>query len=246
MDNKRRIIHIVVCLAACGLILSFRNAIIFPEGIISVSNAIFDDISGVIVAFKLMDVVRAIGKIPWSVFTLSFSVLSLIAGYGILKFNARVMKTGSAIFSAELVKVIKRGLFIYLMRAFLIFVFIYSVVGIPVAIVLIVVTKIVDIIGTIPVAVNIGASIQEVINGNDRRMEYNYVIGAIAMLMSTNVYAVGGALFLFVFPVLSFGTVCCMIEKKVFCTPVDTSEFENKKRKFDRNKIRDIITDGLD
>ncbi|MGE4214924.1 MAG: hypothetical protein AB7E42_09125 [Anaerotignaceae bacterium] len=245
MDNKKKLIHIVVCLVVCGFILSLRHAFIFPEEIVSVSRAIFDDITGVIVAFRLMDIVRALENIPWSVITSSFCFISFGIGYLILKSKPKTMKIGSAIFSEELVKVIKRGLFIYLMRAMLIFVFIYSVVGIPVAVAIIFITKIVDIVGMVPVAVNIGSSIQETINGNDRRIEYNYIIGAIAMLISSNVYAVGCALFLFVFPVLSFGTVSCMIEKKVFCMPIDTSEFEKKKDKFDKNKIRDIITKGL-
>lgn len=246
MDNKKRLLHIVGCLAVCGFILSLRHAFVFPKEIVSVSSAIFDDITGVIVAFRLMDVVRAVEHIPWAVFTFSFCVISFAIGYLILKAKPKAMKTGSAIFSAEIAKVIKRGLFIYFMRAVLVFVFVYSVVGIPIAVAIIILTKIVDIVGMVPVAVNIGASIQEAINGNDRRMEYNYIIGAIAMLISANVYAVGCALILFIFPVLSFGTISCMIEKRVFCMPIDTSEFENKKDKFDKNKIRDIITKGLD
>lgn len=246
MDNKKRLLHIVICLAACGLILSFRHAVILPENFVTVSNAVFNDIASVIVAFKIVDVISAVENIPWSLLMFSFSLVSLGIGYLVLKFNTKRMKIGSAIFSAELVKVVKWGLFIYLMRAILIFVFVYSVVGIPVAIVFIAATKIVDIVGMVPVAINIGTSIQEIINGNDRRIEYNYIIGAIAMLMSANVYAVGCALFLFVFPVLSFGTISCMIEKRVFCVPVNTSEFESEKKRFDRNKIRDIITKGLD
>lgn len=246
MDNKKRLIHIAFCLAVCGFILSLRHAVIFPKEIVSISSAIFEDISSVIVAFRLMDIVHAVENISWTAIIFSFCVISFLIGYLVLKAKPKAMKMGSAIFSAELSKVIKRGLFIYVMRAILIFVFVYSVVGIPVAIAIIFLTKIVDIVGMVPVAINIGANIQEIINGNDRRMEYNYIIGAIAMLISANVYAVGGALFLFIFPVLSFGTISCMIEKKVFCMPVDTSEFENKEDRFDKKKIRDIITRGLD
>ena len=246
MENKRRLLHIAGCLAVCGFILSLRHAFVFPKEVVSVSSAVFEDIAGVIVAFRLVDVVRTVEHIPWAVFTFSFCVISFAIGYLILKAKSKTMKIGSAIFSEELAKVIKRGLFIYIMRAILIFVFVYSVVGIPVAVTIIILTKIVDIVGMVPVAVNIGASIQEAVNGNDRRMEYNYIIGAIAVLISANVYAVGCALILFIFPVLSFGTISCMIEKKLFCMPIDTSDFENKKDKFDKNKIRDIITKGLD
>jgi len=247
MNNKKKLMHVLGCLVACGVILSLRQIFIYPQGISWVSKAIIDDANGFIVAFMLMDFASAVKNIPWAALKFFFSIVFFLLGYLMLNWKPSIMKMGSAIFSADLTKVIKLGLISYFMRVILIFVFIYSVVGIPIAIGIIVVTNIVDIVGVVPVAVNIGANVQEMINGNDRRMEYNYIIGAVAMLISANVYAVGCALFLFIFPVLSFGTVSCMVEKKVFCIPVDTSEFENEKKdKFDRKKIRDIITKGLD
>lgn len=245
MDKKNTIINILICLAICAIILSFRHLFIYPEEILAVMTAIEMDIAGVIAVLKLEQIAAFLSTLPPAVLMCGIGAGFYIIGLLLLKLFSRKMQIGSDIISLNLAKVIKTGLLVYTMFLILILVFVYSVVGIPIAFLLIVSLLCFNIVGNVSVAVFIGRSIQEIINGNDRRIGYNYIIGVIFMLFCINVYAVGGTFLLFIFPVLSLGTVACIAESRALGVYIDKKDDYDKKDKFDRKKIKDIITSGL-
>ena len=245
MINKKTIFQISACLIVCSFILGIRKFMDYPQEVIAAVKMIEDGVAGIITVLKLQQIVEFLSKLPVSVVFCSIGAVFFAVGMAAVKLLPKKVKMGSDIVYLNLDGVIKMGLLIYVMRLVLTLVFVFSVVGIPVAIVITAVFAVINLIGFVPVAVFIGHTIQEMANGSDRRLIYNYTLGALFMLLCINVYAVGSTFMFFIFPVLSFGAFAMIVSRKLLGAKLPPDESGEGKNKFDREKIRDIITNGL-
>ncbi|MGL4791679.1 MAG: hypothetical protein ACRCW1_09740 [Anaerotignaceae bacterium] len=245
MKNKTGFFHLIMCFIVVITILSFRQVFVYPQEIVVICHTLLNTFLNIMDALNLMVVLKFIEGVPSVILLTALGIFSVMIGFIVLKFKEEEAKYATVALKSEVSKVIRYGLIFFCAKYILFIIFLYSVVGIPIAVGIIAITTILEIIGGIPVAIAIGGCIQDLVNGNDRRVTYNYTIGALAILFCINVYAVGCTFFLFVFPVLSYGTFVLNMENRIFKRTYKDLECFNGKYSFDRRKIKDIITKGL-
>lgn len=246
MKNKTAVLQVFLCLSICAFILNLKSAFIYPEGFISAVNSIGESFLSLMAALKLSEEIEFLRSLTLPVCVLGIGIITAVAGYFILSFFTRKIEFSCCVISKKFSEVIKNGLLAYFAVFVLVCVFMYSVIGFPVAVLILVVSTIVCFLGFVPVAVYLGGVLQEVLNGNDRRIIFNYIIGSILILFCINVQVVGTTFWVFVFPVLSMGTMVTVLEK-VYTKEFDFMEEPSCKRsRADREKIKSIITKDLD
>ncbi len=136
--------------------------------------------------------------------------------------------------------VLKTGICLYVMLFAVILVFVYSIVGLPIGAVLFLFRHIAIIFGRIPIAIFLGYLLLQQFQIKGETYLY-YMIGSFVMLLFENVYLIGSAFLLFVFPVVALGVDVLLIVYYFIYKCSFTIEWQQQKQKFDRNKIRNII-----
>lgn len=193
--------------------------------------------------FGLVNVVNILINIPSKVLLLLLGILHMVAGFCALKMKKSQMEQGVMLLLDELPQVVKSGIVLYGMLLALLVISIYSVVGIPFAAFLLSVTEIIIILGRIPLAIFFGYLLMERLSVAGYTYLY-FFIGGFFMLLCETVYGVGGAFLFFVFPVLAMGALFTLLLYRCgyrVSLPVRFPTSASSE-KFDRNKIRDIIT----
>ena len=242
MNGKKMALNIGCCIAVCVIIAEIRNFFVYHSSITSAIIDMFEGIKSVAVNLRLMSFLELLKNTPKVFIAFIIGGILFLIGYGVIVFASNKVSNLTKIMKYEFCDVVKKGLVIYIARVSLVFLFAYSIIGIPVAVFILITAILVDLYGMVAVAVNMGDVVQEVFNGSDRRMSYNYIIGATVMMMCVNVHAVGITLLMFIFPVISVGAIFCDVEKKFLKKPVLGNDPKDENTKFDRRKIRDIIT----
>lgn len=193
--------------------------------------------------FGLGEAVNILRNIPSKALLLLLGILHMAAGFCALKIKKSQMEQGAMLLLDELPQVIKAGITLYGMLAALFAVCIYSVVGIPLGALLIFITEIIIVLGRIPLAIFFGYLLMERLSVAGYTYLY-FFIGGFFMLICESVYGVGGAFLFFVFPVLAMGTLFTLFIYRRCLRVSLTVRFQTgiSNEKFDRNKLRDIIT----
>ena len=242
MNGKKIAFNIGCCVVVCVIITEIRNFFVYHSSITNAIIDMFEGLKSVAINLNIMYFLDLLKNIPRVFAVFIIGGIAFLIGYGVIVFANKKVLSLAKIMKYEFCDVVKKGLVIYMARVFLIFLFAYSIIGIPVAVFILVTAILMDLHGMVAVAVNIGNIVQDVFNGNDRRMSYNYIIGAIVMMMCVNVHAVGITLLMFIFPVVSVGAMFCATEKRFLNKPSLGDANNDENTRFDRRKIRDIIT----
>ena len=139
--------------------------------------------------------------------------------------------------------VLKTGITLYIMIVAVIAIFIYSIVGLPIGGIMILLTHIAVSFGRIPIMIFLGYLLlqQFCIKGE---IYLYYMIGSFVMLLFESVSIIGGAFLFFVFPVFALGMDMLLFLYYFVYQCRLPVEFEQK-HKFDRKKMRDIIKKDL-
>ena len=243
MINKSFFLHVLICFLICAFIVGVRS-FVYPQTVVTVAEALRENIEGAIYILRLKQAAMLLFSLPVPILIGLVGAAFFLIGVFALKLFPKKIWLGAGIVSLNLKKIVKLGLLIYVMKFIVFMIFFYSVVGIPFIFFLEAAFLVVYIIGALFVAAFIGSLIQEMANGSDRRMIYNFTIGTVFMLLCLNVYAIGGTFLFFIFPVISYGAFAGMVSRRALNMRVPENKNDENK-KFDREKMRTIITNGL-
>lgn len=219
----------------------------YPPVFIEITNNVIKVVGEMISALGLFEVVLFFQNIPGVVMLFVMSVFQILFGLLLIWWFRHFMEQGVMILVKKPVDVVKAGLSLYLGCVATMFVFLYSIVGIPFSFGILFFMNIVSSIGFIPLAVYIGWLVGEKIKYR-RQIQVYYMIGCFVMMVCESVFGVGIAFLFFIFPVLSIGTAYYMFLDRFYIRisiPVEFSQ-NAEKESFDREKIRNIIKKGCE
>lgn len=236
------LIYVVVIVAT----LSLRLVTDYPDKVIFLVRSMIDLFMRISEFLGLIWIVAFVQTIPVKMILFLVEAVQMSIGFVLLLLLKRHMEQGAMILIENHGLVMKAGSTLYGMLLALLFVFTYSVIGIPVGAVLLLCGHIVVSIGKIPLAIFFGYLLMERLSIYGYTILY-YFVGSFIMFFCESVYAVGGAFLFFVFPVLALGTFFTLILERIFYKMSYPIKFRTKasQEPFDRKKIRDIITEGL-
>jgi hypothetical protein len=227
------------------VLLILRN-INYPQAVVEICHLVFDYGVGFLGVFsRFNNILKA-----WSVYGLLFKMASILAGIGIgtlvtVIFKRRISE-GTAGVYYNVGKVIRCGLGYLLLTTILTMMFISSVVGIILAELIVIISVIFVLLGSIPFCVAFGGYLQKLYNGNCRNTTVNFIIGFLAVCLCCNIYGFAGAAMLYFYPVMSIGSFLVLIRNYIMHIHYDADIIGFEKEHFDRNKIRDIITKDIE
>ena len=246
-DNKLKLINIIVIYTAVITgILFLRLSADYSNDIINFSEGTVIIAQKILIALGLEEVIKFLLEIP--VFTLicASGIFHIVIGLFVLKIFKNRVEQGAMIMIKKPSKVIALGNFVYLLGIILFFVFAISIIGLPIAFIIGLIIHIAVFLGKISLAVFFGYNICQILKVSGYTYMY-YMIGSFFIILCQSVYTIGVAFALYVFPVLSIGSFIITIMNRFVFKMSYKVEFETtrQKQKFDRKKIRDIITKGL-
>lgn len=224
-------------LVAVLSLTALKWLVLRSEVMVSLAGMLAADVWALLGVLHLQEPVRFLCGLPPALTLMAFLLFFSLLDFGVLRLAPKPLEEMSLLLETDAERVMRRGLFIYFARWILVLVFAVSVVGSPVALVLLAVFGLVDIVAATPVALYLGKQVQQWYRGNDRRLSYNFWIGAMLMMFCASVHLVGVTFMLFVFPTLSMGAWGILLENK--CSVCQTAQ--KKKNTFDRNEMRKII-----
>ena len=232
---------------AVGLTILFilRN-IVYPQAVVEICHSVFDYGTGILGVFsRFNSILKA-----WSVYGLLFKMAVILAGIGIGALVTVVFQRGISEGAAGVYynvgKVIRCGLGFMVLTTILVMMFISSVVGIFLAGLLVIMSAVFTLLGSIPFFVALGGYLQKLYNGNYRNTTVNFVIGFLAVCLCSSIYGFAGPTMLFFYPVMSIGSFLVLIRNFIMHIHYDADIAGFEKERFDRNKIRDIITKDIE
>ena len=161
----------------------------------------------------------------------------------ILALFGNTIEQGTALLLEKSNAVLKTGGILYAMIFAVTSMFIYSVVGLPIGGIFVIVFHIFVMLGKIPIAVFLGYSLLEQFHIKAETYLY-YFVGSFIMLLFESVYMIGSAFLFFIFPIVALGVdMLLFLYRFVYqCSlPIEFGE----KKKFDRKKIQDVIKKDL-
>lgn len=236
-----------ICFIVSAGIVYLRLNADYPEMIVSIIGHVIKMAEELITALGLFEIVQFFQKIPVIAIILILSIIQILLGLIFLAVFRRPMEQGTMILAKRLTEVIKFGLTLYFCFFTTSLLFLYSIIGIPLAAAIIIVMNGIISIGNVPVAIYLGWLVGEWI-GIRKRISIFYLLGSFMMMICESVFGVGNAFLFFVFPVLALGTSFLLFLDRCINGmrfPFDSHK-EGKKSSFDRNKIKQIIEKGLE
>ncbi|OUQ58704.1 hypothetical protein B5E58_05840 [Tyzzerella sp. An114] len=238
--------RIIIYAALVAGILFLRLIADYPSGIVNFSEGIVIIAERIVIALGLEEIVLTLGKFPGMALIFVSGIFQVVIGLILLFIFKNKAEQGTMIIIKKPVKVIGFGNVIYILALALFFLFTISVVGIPVALIIGTIIYIISFIGSVPLAIFFGYNICQALNVSGYTYIY-YMMGSFFMVLCKSIYAVGGAFTFYIFPVLSIGIVAIMILNRFIFKMSYKIEFPTKRdnERFDRKKIKDIITKGL-
>lgn len=247
MRFSKKYESLIFCLIISVGIISLRLIASYPSEITNFTSHLVETVNSTIDVLGLSKLLNFMQNIPvWAAIIIN-GFANIFIGIVFLLIFKKSVKQGSMVILNSIGSVIFYGLIIYLLGLSVVLIFAYSVIGIPISAFMVFSSGIVVYIGNISVAVYVGYIIQEKLSIKGGTVIY-YLFGSFVMIICKSVYAFGAAFIFFIFPVLAIGTVFVTFINKYFLNISYKIEYDNdkKNKKFDRKKIRDIITKGLD
>jgi len=169
----------------------------------------------------------------------------IIVGAVLLKLFKERLKNGAQILETNPFRVIRWGIIWYLLLIFTMIVFTLSVVGIGIAFAVGFVIVLISLISGVCIALTLGNQLKGLLGVEKRSIFIVYMLGEFVIALCTSVVALTGVIICFMIPVLSLGIAWCSLMDK-FIYKGSARNKDDKTDKFDRNRIRDIITNGVD
>lgn len=173
-----------------------------------------------------------------------FTLVQMIIGLLFLTIFRQSVTQGTDLMTKKPTEVIKSGIVLYCFFVSTIAVFVYSIIGIPIAAILFVLLNFFICIGGVPLAIYIGRLVEDWI-GIQAKMPVHYLLGSFIMMVCESVFGVGNAFLFFIFPVLSLGEAFLFFAECIFRRPAwKGNRITKEELAFDREKMRDIIKKG--
>lgn len=225
-----------------GGILSIRLLVVYPPYILSLAESFLKMGQGIVEYLEMTDVVSILQQIPVKVVFALMGVFHVFLGLLLFFLGRKKLAGGVVLLAEETIDVIKKGLVLYGMLFILCSVFVYSLVLMPLAILMLLLAHFIVLIGKIPLAIYFGRLVVEKLQ-MQRGTILCYGIGAMMMLLCESAYAIGGAFVFFIFPVLALGVLVKLVLNHGIHAD-SHSLCKEKEEDFDRKKIREIILDN--
>ena len=171
-------------------------------------------------------------------------LLHIIIGGLILSVFEEKYRKSINILLSNICRVIRWGFILYVLLGMSFLILLFSVAGSAGAAIIAVLLTATTLIGGVSVAVAIGYNVKKMLNIRANLL-IMYMLGEFVMAICTSVSVLAGAVVLFILPVLSLGTAWCYImDKCIYKAPI--SAFRDNEKHFDRDRMREIITEGID
>ena len=240
MDKMKKLDLFLIYITVVIGITLLRISKGYPKGVVQFLNSFVVLLENIIEYFgltKLFHILHCF-SIEWILFCVES--IQIAIGFLILFLFRNTWEQGAMILLKKTSDVLKTGICLYVMLFAVILVFVYSIVGLPIGAVLFLFRHIAIIFGRIPIAIFLGYLLLQQFQIKGETYLY-YMIGSFVMLLFENVYLIGSAFLLFVFPVVALGVDVLLIVYYFIYKCSFTIEWQQQKQKFDRNKIRNII-----
>lgn len=216
----------------------------YPQEISQFMNNFVELTQNIIDYFGLTKLFYVLKEIPVKWLLLLADSIQMAIGFLILFLFRTTWEQGTMILLKKSTDVLKAGIYLYIMLFAAVAVFIYSVVGLPIGGILILLQHIAVSFGRIPIAIFLGYMLLQQFHINGEIYLY-YMIGSFIMLLFENMYIIGGAFLFFIFPVFALGVdMLLLLYHFVYQCNIPV-ELGQQHTKFDRKKIRDIIKKDL-
>lgn len=215
----------------------------YPYGLVQFLNSFVELAGNIIEYFGLTKIFYILQNIPIKWLLFFVAGIQMAIGFLALYLFRSVWEQGTMILLKKGNTVLKTGITLYIMIVAVIAIFIYSIVGLPIGGIMILLTHIAVSFGRIPIMIFLGYLLlqQFCIKGE---IYLYYMIGSFVMLLFESVSIIGGAFLFFVFPVFALGLDMLLFLYYFVYQCRLPVEFEQK-HKFDRKKMRDIIKKDL-
>lgn len=239
---------VIIYIAVVIGILCLRFVGSYPEQIYSFARGLMDCFICITEYLNLSEIVILLQNTPTKVVLTVLGGIQILIGLFVLCIFPRQMEQGVMILFKEWHQVLKSGLICYFMLCAIIGVFLYSLIGISIGAMGLIITHGFVFVGKIPLAIFLGYLLMDRITINKGSTVLYFLVGSFIMLFFECVYAIGGAFIFFVFPVFALGTLFCMIVNRYALHISYDADFYIKKgqKPFDRKKITDIITKDIE
>ena len=227
-------------LLGIGCLRFFRG---YPAILIKLFNSFVTLSENMVNYFGLTQLAVFLQNVPTRGLLILIGVMQISIGFVILFLFRSTIEQGTALLLQKSSAVMKTGSILYAMIFAVIIVFIYSVVGLPIGGIFVILLHIFIMLGKMPIAVFCGYSLLEQFHIKAETYLY-YLTGSFVMLLFESVYMIGNAFLFFIFPVMALGVdMLLFLYRFVYqCSlPVEFLE----KKDFDRKKMRDIIKKDL-
>jgi len=169
----------------------------------------------------------------------------IVLGAILLKLFDRPFKNGAELLETNPFRVIRWGIIWYLLLVFSMIVFLLSVVGIGVAFAAGIVIVAISLLSGVSVALALGGQLKSILGVKSESIFIRYLLGEFIIALCTSVGVFSGVVICFMMPVLSLGIVWCSIMDKFIFKGSARKNEDDSSNKFDRDRIRDIITNGV-
>lgn len=243
--KKEQFEFFLVCAVLAIGILFLRLTAEYPDGLVTLAGNMTEMLWGLIDALGLASLLNKLSLIPPFVLIIIGGLIQIVLGLFVLSICKDTMEQGAMLVLKKGGELLQYGMTLYLFVCSLLFIFIYSVIGAPFGILIILLLHIASFFGGIPLAIYIGYMTEELLGIRGRTVTY-FLLGRFIMVLCESIFGVGTAFLLFVFPVCSLGSVFLLfLYRKVLrirfpvCFPKGPG-----KESFDRGRIRDIIGRG--
>lgn len=215
----------------------------YPYELVQFLNSFVELAENIIEYFGLTKIFYILQNISIKWILLFITVIRIAIGFFILYLFRSIWEQGTMILLKKSNTVLKTGIVLYSMIVAVIAIFIYSVVGLPIGGIMMLLLHIAVSFGRIPIAILFGYLLlqQFCIKGE---IYLYYMIGSFIMLLFESMYLIGGAFLFFIFPVFALGMDMLLFLYYFVYQCRLPVEFD-KKYKFDRKKMRDIIKKDL-
>lgn len=216
----------------------------YPEELVLFLNSFVDLAENIINYFGLTKLFIILKNIPPKYLLFLMGCGQIAVGFLLLYLFRPTCEQGAMLLIKKSNAVLKMGIMLDIMTALVIAIFIYSIVGLPGAAVIMLFKHVAVCFGKIPIAIFLGYMLLQQFQQQfkmEGEIYLYYIIGCFIMMLFETVYLIDGVFLFFVFPVFALGVdIMLLIYYFVYQCRIPV-EIGQKTKKFDRNKIRDII-----
>ena len=233
----------LIFISVITILISFRLFSNYPKEISLFVESVIVVVERIIIALGISEFIFLFQKIPFLYVIIFFDIVYCLIGTIFIIFFKEGIEQGVMSIVKSPFSVIKTGNISYFMIFSITFIFIISVIGIPIALLIFLIIVLLLFWGSLSLTVYLGYNICQYLKSKKNIYIY-FLIGSVVRASCKVLYAFGLAFALYIFPVFSLGVVCVTFYNKFILKMSYKVELYDKD-KFDRNKIKDIIKKGL-